>query len=536
MSKTFQILDLVQPSTKAQNVGTTSTVSVVSSRNRLTYSSATGTGKHLSIMCPVVNGTIGGTLGESVLDGEFQCSFFVPNGAGVRQGAFCRAVNYSGSDWRGYFIREVTAGDPTAWEIGTYDTATDVFTSITTITPPGVSSTWGSQEIIIKLSFIASVFRVKIWLGGSTEPSWSVPANTTYFVSTTYTAAGSTGHFAWDLNATGFYIEGAHFSLALINQVGFSVAGSLADTTGTSGGTVFTATNVTLKSGEIAMISILNSKTDALTNANPSSVVCTNLTVSSALVTGQVHNTIAAPANKLHIFSCKATADITNGSLVVTFPAAQTGCAIMVYRCVNALNSDSSGAAAFLGETIAATDTLEPRIPNITLSAFSNPVGVSATVAVWARAVATEALTIPTTWYNVAITTYATPSTTMHVMSTKQNHTLFMADRTDAGCVRTISTPTVTDSAITANDVGKPVTGTGIPASTTIISVVVGVSFTMSANASSSGTASCVLAGNFRGITNSRSALFAAEVQADPWHITEYPSPKAYVGAIPILS
>lgn len=66
--------------------------------------------------------------------------------------------------------------------------------------------------------------------------------------------------------------------------------------------------------------------------------------------------------------------------------------------------------------------------------------------------------------------------------------------RVDASCGTTNTSPVVTDAAITANDVGKPVTGTGIPANTTIIGVTPGVSFTMSANATATGTVSVTLA------------------------------------------
>jgi hypothetical protein len=66
--------------------------------------------------------------------------------------------------------------------------------------------------------------------------------------------------------------------------------------------------------------------------------------------------------------------------------------------------------------------------------------------------------------------------------------------RVDAGCVTTNTSPVVTDAAITAADQGKPVTGAGIPAGTTILNVVPGVSFTMSANATASATVSVTIA------------------------------------------
>jgi hypothetical protein len=69
-----------------------------------------------------------------------------------------------------------------------------------------------------------------------------------------------------------------------------------------------------------------------------------------------------------------------------------------------------------------------------------------------------------------------------------------IAARVDASCGTTNTSPVVTDAAITLGDVGKPVSGTGIPAGATIIGVVPGVSFTMSANATATGTVSVTVA------------------------------------------
>lgn len=69
-----------------------------------------------------------------------------------------------------------------------------------------------------------------------------------------------------------------------------------------------------------------------------------------------------------------------------------------------------------------------------------------------------------------------------------------LAARVDASCGTTNTSPTVTDAAITAADYGKPVSGTGIPAGATIASVIPGVSFTMSANATATGTVSVTIA------------------------------------------
>lgn len=62
--------------------------------------------------------------------------------------------------------------------------------------------------------------------------------------------------------------------------------------------------------------------------------------------------------------------------------------------------------------------------------------------------------------------------------------------RVDAASGTTNGSPVVTDTHSVAADVGQPVSGAGIPAGTTIISVVVGVSFTMSANATATASVS----------------------------------------------
>lgn len=75
--------------------------------------------------------------------------------------------------------------------------------------------------------------------------------------------------------------------------------------------------------------------------------------------------------------------------------------------------------------------------------------------------------------------------------------------RTDTGCGTTSGSPVVTDAAITVNDVGKPVSGTGIPASTYVgPSSIAGTSIRLSSsatsqvdvNATATGTVSVTLA------------------------------------------
>lgn len=73
--------------------------------------------------------------------------------------------------------------------------------------------------------------------------------------------------------------------------------------------------------------------------------------------------------------------------------------------------------------------------------------------------------------------------------------------RSDASCGTTNASPTVTDTAVTQADVGRPVSGTNIPANAYIASVVTGTSFTMavtgggSPNATGTGTVTVTVGG-----------------------------------------
>lgn len=109
-----------------------------------------------------------------------------------------------------------------------------------------------------------------------------------------------------------------------------------------------------------------------------------------------------------------------------------------------------------------------------------------------------------------------------------------VAGRVDAGSGTTNLSPVVTDTSAVASDVGKPVTGAGIPAGTTIISVVPGVSFTMSANATATASVpvtvvAAIDAGaghNWRNIylkvaTPARDAVVALETSPDNTTFTE---------------
>lgn len=75
--------------------------------------------------------------------------------------------------------------------------------------------------------------------------------------------------------------------------------------------------------------------------------------------------------------------------------------------------------------------------------------------------------------------------------------------RNDGSCTTTNLSTTVTDASIGTADVGKQVTGTGIPAGAYIVSVVAGTSFTMNLAATSSGSGRTLTIGRF----NSAAAL-----------------------------
>jgi hypothetical protein len=91
--------------------------------------------------------------------------------------------------------------------------------------------------------------------------------------------------------------------------------------------------------------------------------------------------------------------------------------------------------------------------------------------------------------------------------SVGSNHTDFgSVSRTDSGCVTTSTSTTVTDSHVKTADVGRSVTGSGIPASTTIVSVVASTSFVMSQAATASATVSLTVT-DISCVTTSGSAV-----------------------------
>jgi hypothetical protein len=72
--------------------------------------------------------------------------------------------------------------------------------------------------------------------------------------------------------------------------------------------------------------------------------------------------------------------------------------------------------------------------------------------------------------------------------------------RVDAACGTTINSTLVTDSACVATDVGKSVSGTGVPPGATVVSVTAGTSFVMSIPATATGAAVSLTIGNFTAV------------------------------------
>jgi Multicopper oxidase len=94
-----------------------------------------------------------------------------------------------------------------------------------------------------------------------------------------------------------------------------------------------------------------------------------------------------------------------------------------------------------------------------------------------------EAGMIPGSQYQVSMGLYG-----VLVVRPSLAYTGVSVARTDGAAAVTTSLDTVTDAAVLATDTGSAVSGTGIPAGTTISAVTAGVSFTMSAPATADGT------------------------------------------------
>jgi HK97 family phage major capsid protein len=69
--------------------------------------------------------------------------------------------------------------------------------------------------------------------------------------------------------------------------------------------------------------------------------------------------------------------------------------------------------------------------------------------------------------------------------------------RTDSSSVTTLNSPTVADTHVLATDVGRSVTGTGIPAGSVVESIVTGTSLTMNNAATAAGTVSVTVGATF---------------------------------------
>lgn len=91
---------------------------------------------------------------------------------------------------------------------------------------------------------------------------------------------------------------------------------------------------------------------------------------------------------------------------------------------------------------------------------------------------------------------------------------------------------TFSSGALTVNDVGRPVTGTGVPAGATVATRTNATSGTLSANASATGSPSCVLGSGAAASTNYGFTGWSPETDAEA---ALYPLPTAGAGSPSIV-
>lgn len=99
-------------------------------------------------------------------------------------------------------------------------------------------------------------------------------------------------------------------------------------------------------------------------------------------------------------------------------------------------------------------------------------------------------------------------------------HTAYGA-RTDGSCSTTSGSALVTDGSAASGDVGKIVTGPGVPAGATVSSVTPGISFVMSAAATASGSVSLQIGGYVQAVhgPTHNPVTFASQLSGIPAHV-----------------
>lgn len=356
------------------SIGANASTSVTAGKGRVTRTGTPGTGETLSYLA-TLNGP-GAAATQNLpsagwTDGDVRCTFTAGSSASGRNGVHARFQSVGGV-LDSYVLREVVHNDPTLWELVWYHRTAAHVETITTLgqfTPAGVSG----YGVTAALSVVNSTLRAKVWSG--TEPAWNSAGNTIRVSDANCAGSGAWGVTAWNINTNGEYIE--------FDDAFFYVANDVVCITGGTMGSSTTAPwlcTFSCYANEPLWIVVQTAKGSAPDVPSLTSLPA-GLTVNATPI---ADFNFSSAVRRFTVFSAQSNVDQTNQQFTISYGGTETGVQCHVIRCNNADNSASDGSAAFLHVATAAPGTA--LTVSVTLAAFTNAIGTSATIFTAGRA------------------------------------------------------------------------------------------------------------------------------------------------------
>lgn len=387
------------------SIGATASNSVSGGKGRSTRTGSAGAGETLSYL--VTTTGPGAAANQNIPaagwnDGEARCTFTAGSSAAGRNGVHARFQNVGGV-LDSYVLREVAHNDPTVWELLWYHrTAAHVetVTSLGTFTPAGVSG----YNVTAAISVMGTTIRAKVWAAG-TEPAWNSAGNTIRVTDPNCAGSGAWGVTAWNMNTNTEYIE--------FDDVFFYVANDVVLILGGASGSSTTAPwlcTFSCYANEPLWIAVHTAKGSLADQPSLTSLPA-GLTVNATpLADFQWGPTL----RRTTIFSAQSNVDLSSQQITASYGGTETGVIIQVVRCSNADNSSSDGSAAFTHVTTTAPGGA--LTVGVTLPAFTNPVGLSATIFTAGRANGAAALAQTAPEFTLVDTSIASPTSSSTVI------------------------------------------------------------------------------------------------------------------------
>lgn len=356
---------------------------------------------------------------DSGANGEVEVTVNAPTGT-YSAGGPCARFRYESSLFRGYFVRETTAGQPGSWDIVKYNGSTA--TTLGTLNVPSITS----YGVSMKFAAQGSRLYLKVWASGGTEPSWASTTNVLVVTDTTYGTTGGSafGIGTWGLQASGdkvswsglkFRPAGGAIGLSTDTSSG---ATDISDTT-SNGSSYTTPNSITCKAYEPLYIFVYNTVGTGTAGA-PTVTAPSGVTVSGNSGTANVSSTAtdtatfaATTTRRVSTFTAQSTTDVT-GTWTISFAANQSGCFVQIIRLWGADNSSSDGSSALSSNKQVYNPNTSLASITGTLLAFTNAYGVNGTVASVATnlndAPASEGASAYNSWYAHYSSSFGTPA------------------------------------------------------------------------------------------------------------------------------